>query len=387
MGAPLELVEQRWAARFLSFSRTASAAVILIGFLVLVGWAADLEALKSLVPGQVAMNPATALGFILCGASLWQLRSGERGPQHALRVARCCAVLVVMLALLRIGGYAFGRDPYVDQILFRGRTILEENRMAPNTALLFVLVGLQLPAVMDGIEGVADWALVGDGVLLAATVMLVRLAWVFPFTYLPRLLVRRVRDSGPAPPWRHTLLVAWTGMRGAVSLAAALALPLATDAGADFPRRDLIIFLAFSVILGTLLVQGLTLPALIRLLRVDDYDEQLEREESKARLLAVEAALARIDELAAEEWVRDDTAERVRGAYDYRRRRFAARFEEDGDPQTFEERAAAYQRVLRELLDAQRAILLELRNAGHINDEVMRRIERELDLEDSRLEI
>ena len=252
---------------------------------------------------------------------------------------------------------------------------------------LFVLVGLQLPAVMDGIEGVADWTLVGDGVLLAATVMLVRLAWVFPFTYLPRLLVRRVRDSGPAPPWRHTLLVAWTGMRGAVSLAAALALPLATDAGADFPRRDLIIFLAFSVILGTLLVQGLTLPALIRLLRVDDYDEQLEREESKARLLAVEAALARIDELAAEEWVRDDTAERVRGAYDYRRRRFAARFEEDGDPQPFEERAAAYQRVLRELLDAQRAILLELRNAGHINDEVMRRIERELDLEDSRLEI
>jgi monovalent cation/hydrogen antiporter len=252
---------------------------------------------------------------------------------------------------------------------------------------LFVMVGLQLPTVIDGIDQIGNWTLVRDGALIAATVMLVRLAWVFPFTYLPRRLIRRLREASPAPPWRHTLLVAWTGMRGAVSLAAALALPLATDDGAGFPQRDLIIFLAFSVILATLVIQGLTLPPLIRLLGVDDRDERLEQEESKARLLAVEAALARIDELVAEEWVREDTAERVRRSYDYRRRRFSARFEDDGDPASFEERSEAYQRLLRELLEAQRAILVDLRDAGRINDEIMRRIERELDLEDSRLEI
>lgn len=252
---------------------------------------------------------------------------------------------------------------------------------------LFVLIGLQLPGVIDGIERLDTLALVRDGALIAATVMLVRLAWVFPFTYGPRLLLRRFREAGPAPPWQHTLLVAWTGMRGAVSLAAALALPLATDAGGAFPERDLIIFLTFSVILATVLLQGFTLPPLIRALGVDDRDEELEREESEARLLAVEAALARIDELASEEWVRADTAERVRRSYDYRRRRFSSRFEDGGDPASYEERSAAYQRLLRELLDAQRQILLELRDAGRINDVIMRRIERELDLEDTRLEI
>jgi CPA1 family monovalent cation:H+ antiporter len=252
---------------------------------------------------------------------------------------------------------------------------------------LFVLIGLQLPTVLDAIEGQSRGAIFLDGVLIAGVVMAVRIAWVFPLTYLPRVLSRRVRESGPAPPWEHTLLVAWTGMRGAVSLAAALALPLTVDAGGAFPERDSIIFLSFSVILGTLLAQGLTLPLLIKALGVDDYDAQLEREEAKARILAVDGALARIDALAEEEWVREETADRVRQLYDYRRRRFASRFDDEADSDGFEERAEAYQRLLRELLDAQRAILIDLRDAGRINDEIMRRIERELDYEDARLEI
>ena len=107
-------------------------------------------------------------------------------------------------------------------------------------------------------------------------------------------------------------------MRGAVSLAAALAVPLLIDSGADFPNRELIIFLTFSVILATLLLQGLTLPPLIQLLGIDDADETLEREETEARRRAAEAALARLEELTGEEWVREDTAERMRGAYGYR---------------------------------------------------------------------
>jgi CPA1 family monovalent cation:H+ antiporter len=177
-------------------------------------------------------------------------------------------------------------------------------------------------------------------------------------------------------------------MRGAVTLAAALAVPLTIDGGDAFPERDEIIFLAFSAIMGTLLVQGLTLPLLIHFLGVDDTDAQLVREENKARIKVVTAAIERVDELVVEEWVRDETAERVRQLYDYRRRRFTARFDEDGtESDGIEERSENYQRLVRELLDVQRSTLIQLRNDGFINDDIMRRIERELDLEDSRLEI
>jgi NhaP-type Na+/H+ or K+/H+ antiporter len=259
---------------------------------------------------------------------------------------------------------------------------------------LFVLVGLQLPTVVEGIGSVAKLELIRDGALIAATVMLVRIFWTFPFTYLPRWFSQRIRDREPAPQWQNVLIVAWTGMRGAVSLAAALAIPLSIDGGGAFPHRELIIFLTFSVILATLVIQGLTLPPLIKFLGVDDHDEDLEREEIAARLVTSEVALARIDELRGEDWVLDDTADRVSAAYRYRQRRFSARSPDgsfdgglDGDGVDYEARSAAYQRLVRDLLDTQRAALIELRDRGEINDDVLRRIERELDLEDSRLEI
>ncbi len=275
----------------------------------------------------------------------------------------------------------------------QGQAVWEIVTFLFNSAL-FVLIGLQLPTVVDGISELQTAELIRDAALIAATVIVIRIVWVFPFTYLPRRLSRRWREHEPYPPWRHTLIVAWTGMRGAVTLAAALAIPLTTDAGAPFPEREQIIFCAFGVILVTLLLQGLTLPPLIKVLEVDDYDEELEQEEVSARLHAIDAALARMDELVAEEWVLDDTVERVRGAYSYRRRRFTALSRDgefdggvDGDGVDYETRSVAYQRLVRELLDAQRATLVGLRDAGSINDDVLRRIERELDLEDSRLEI
>ena len=211
----------------------------------------------------------------------------------------------------------------------------------------------------------------------------VRIAFVFATTYGPPRLSPALREHDPDPSWQYPMLVGWIGMRGAVSLAAALALPLVTASGAPFPNRDLILFLTFGVIVFTLLVQGLALPTLVRLLDVrDDLPE--EREETEARLRAAEAALARIDELVTEDWVREDTAERVRGLYDYRRRRFAARRQE-GDDQGYEDRSANYMRLQTELLQAQRTTLVQLRNERTISDEVMRRIERDLDLEESRL--
>jgi monovalent cation/hydrogen antiporter len=247
-------------------------------------------------------------------------------------------------------------------------------------SLLFVLVGLQLPGVLEALGDeppgmLALWALV-----VALTVMLIRFAWVFPATYLPRRLWRGVRERDPLPPWRDITVVAFTGMRGAVSLAAALAVP------AEIAGRDLIVFLCFTTILWTVCVEGLSLPALIRALGVRDDGEQ-DEDEVRARVHAAEAAMRRVDELAGEEWVRDDTARRVHAMYEFRRRRFAARLD-DGDPDDagHDERSRDYQRLLREILHAQRAALLDLRRLGAIGDDVQRRVERDLDLEETRLE-
>jgi monovalent cation/hydrogen antiporter len=246
-------------------------------------------------------------------------------------------------------------------------------------AVLFILVGLQLQPILAELDGTAVAVLVGQGVLVSAVVIGVRLGWVFSVPYLIRVIDRRPSQLMRRAGARERLVVGWSGMRGAVSLAAALALPL------DFPLRNLILFLTFAVILATLVVQGLTLPALIRRLRVQGDDAE-EREELRARLAAANAALERLDELAGEDWTRDDTVERLHGLYDFRRRRLkvrAGKIEDDGA----EDRSLAYQRLVRELLQAQRGAIVRLRNQGVISNDVMHRIERELDLEDTRLEI
>jgi len=139
-------------------------------------------------------------------------------------------------------------------------------------------------------------------------------------------------------------------------------------------------------VLGTLVVQGLSLPAVIRLLRLEADDGGAEEEEALARVRAAEAALDRLDELVAESWVLDDTAERLRGAYRFRIDRFSARIDPDGDGK-IEKRSLKYQRLRRELLEAERHAVVELRNTGEISDEVMRRVEHDLDLEVSRLDV
>jgi CPA1 family monovalent cation:H+ antiporter len=174
-------------------------------------------------------------------------------------------------------------------------------------------------------------------------------------------------------------------LRGAVSLAAALALPLTTDSGGPFPQRSFLIYLAFCVILATLVLQGLTLPAVIRLLRLED-DGIADKEETRARIHAAEAALGRLEELAGEDWVHDDTVDRMRATYRFRANRFAARFDDEDDG-TIEERSQSYQRLRRELLEAERGAVQELRRQGRINDAVMNRVQRDLDLEDARLDV
>jgi CPA1 family monovalent cation:H+ antiporter len=187
------------------------------------------------------------------------------------------------------------------------------------------------------------------------------------------------------PQWDQTWIVAWSSMRGAVALAAALAIPLTVDGGAAFPDRDLLIFLTYAVILSTLVLQGLSLPWLIRRLGVED-DGLDDREELGARMRAAEAALARVEELEGEDWVFEDTIRRARGLHEFRLRRFAELKHGEGDGSAGD-RSGRYQRLMHEIIAAERAALLELRNEGRITDEVMRRVERDLDLEESRLDV
>jgi monovalent cation/hydrogen antiporter len=194
----------------------------------------------------------------------------------------------------------------------------------------------------------------------------------------PKWIARRMTS------WRGAVFLSWAGMRGAVALAAALALPLETDAGTPFPGRELVIFLTFSVILVTLVGQGLTLPLLIRVLRLED-DGVEDHEDAKARIRAAEAALARLEELESEDWVREDTVERVRGAYLFRTDRFRARVD-GSDDGGIEVRSQDFQRLRRELLGAERAALLDLRRAGVISNDVWLRVARDLDLEEERLD-
>jgi CPA1 family monovalent cation:H+ antiporter len=250
-------------------------------------------------------------------------------------------------------------------------------------ALLFVLIGLQLPRILEALNDEPQLTLFGWAAAVSGVVILTRLVFNELFTRFIRAVDRRAIQRERRAPWRMRLIGGWCGMRGAVSLAAALAL----DPG--FPQRDIVLFLTFSVIFATLVLQGLTLPVLIKALHIED-DGDDEREELLGRRAAVEAALQRLDELGEQEWTRDDTTERMRMMYQYRQRRFAVRAGEleDGDGlDGFETRSKRYQKMVRSVLTAQRQRLVELRNRGEISNEVMHRLERELDLEDERLEI
>jgi CPA1 family monovalent cation:H+ antiporter len=250
-------------------------------------------------------------------------------------------------------------------------------------AILFVLIGLQLRAVVQGMVGRSPADVAGYAAAVVAVVVGIRLAWFFTVPYLIRAVDRRPSQQARRVNAGGRMVMAWSGMRGAVSLAVALALPLSTTHG-PFPQRDLIIFLTFVVILVTLVVQGLSLPALIRLTGVDDGGAE-EDEEVRARLVATKAALHQIEALAEEEWTRDDTIERMRGQYEFRKQRLAARagkIEDDG----YEDRSQAYQQMIRCVLGAQREALLTMRSEGKVSNETMNRLQRELDLEESRLE-
>jgi NhaP-type Na+/H+ or K+/H+ antiporter len=219
-------------------------------------------------------------------------------------------------------------------------------------------------------------------------VVLARFAWMFPATYLPRWLIPAVARKDPSPPWQWPFMLGFTGVRGIVSLAAALAIPFTVANGRPFPDRDLILFLTFSVILVTLVGQGLMLPAVIRMLGLDNAGErelQTDRaEELLARRHAIDSAIERLDRLAAERGLPDDVVQRLRTGHRERLRHFEHAPEREEGRQDL---TVAPDEIELLLIAAERERINELYRQGTLKDEARRRLERELDLREAKLAI
>lgn len=252
--------------------------------------------------------------------------------------------------------------------------------------LVFVLIGLQLPYVMGQIRDHDLHTLILYGLAFSGFLIVLRLTWMFPGAYLANVIRRRLfHQTDRLPPTRHIFIAGWTGMRGVVSLAAAIALPQTLANGAPFAQRNMIIFLAFSVILVTLVLQGLTLPPLIRALGVAGATSSLDPEEKEARRTILKAALSYLEKSKSES--NSPGAEVYADLAQHYSRRLETLTErgdgsEDGGDQTFYER---FNDLSRKLLRIERQTAVQLRNQRRISDELLREIEHELDLGEARL--
>jgi CPA1 family monovalent cation:H+ antiporter len=245
------------------------------------------------------------------------------------------------------------------------------------------LIGLQLPIVREGIRNYSSTSLLLYAGLFSLLVIVLRMLWVFPGAMLGYWIRRRLlHENEPRPPMRQIFVTGWTGMRGVIALAAALSIPEQLADGSPFPQRNMIIFFTFSVILVTLVLQGLTLPALIRVLGLAGSSSQ-NFEETEARRIMAEAALAQLEK------IRQDAEPAFAVLYEdlneHYRRRLSSLPREGEDQDGFDPEAQAKFLMLSlELLRVERAAAVQLRNSGRINDEVLRQLLHELDLSETR---
>lgn len=288
------------------------------------------------------------------------------------------AVVACGLYLSRMSSHFFSPE-----VRLRAQAVWDSLTFILN-GLVFVLIGLQLPQVLEGIRGYSMRQLLLYGALFSALVILLRLIWIFPGAYVSNIIRRRLlHQKERMPPARQVFVAGWSGMRGVIALAAAIALPQTLANGQPFAQRNLIIFLAFSVILVTLVFQGLTLPLLVRALGLAGTSAP-STEEPEARRIILQAALsyleeARKKELGDFEVIYDDLTHHYR----HRLTTLGGRdtLEDGSGPEHYKR----YLDLSREMLQLERQTAVRLRNQGRISDELLRKFEHELDLGEAKL--
>jgi CPA1 family monovalent cation:H+ antiporter len=251
--------------------------------------------------------------------------------------------------------------------------------------LLFLLTGFQMRSIYQQSKAFPLQEIIGAIALVSVIIIVARFAWLYPATYLPRLMSKSLRERDPSPPWQWPFVIAFTGVRGAVSLAAALALPFFLDNGKAFPYRDLVLFVAFGVIVVTLVGLGLSLPAVVRALglaqagRAEHVAEH--EQEISARREALDAALHRLESITLDRELSAEVLGLLRARHEIRVNQLPASLDPEARGITGAGMALTY-----ELIAAERKFIHELLRDGKITDEVRRRIERDLDLEEASLE-
>jgi Na+/H+ antiporter len=365
--------------------RIAVAAVVTGAFSI---WEAGLD---FLLVGGGGLLVGLVLGWVVL--PLWA-RVRDPSIFIALSLLTAYAVYVLaeevlhvsgVLAVVSYGLYRGWRDPRIfpdastrmRNISFWGVLIFLLESM------LFVLIGQQLPSILEGLGEYRVAEVLLYGVLVYGTLVVARFAWFFVVPSLNSVFDRLLHSGYMQSPWQERLLMGWSGMRGAVSLAAALAVPMSTSGEGAFPERDLIVFLTFFAILATLVLQGFTLSPLISALRFEGESDRVE--ELETRLEGARAALDRLEQLDGGE-VPQSAKERMREQYEERIERYEAGIEAGGTTEEYSASSAAWRAWRRGLIAAEREAVLSKRDTGEISLEVMRRVLRDLDLEDSRLD-
>ena len=365
------------------------------------------ERVGTVVGGESLINDGTGLAaFRVALAAVGGTFSFWEAGLEFLLIGGGGILVGLVLAWVILPLWARLRDPSIlitfSVLIPYGVYILAEEVLHVSGILAVVTYGLSqgwraprlFPDASSRIQALAFWGVlifvleallfILYAVLIYAAVLAARFAWFFSTPYLHPVFDRLLRTRYLRAPWQERLVMSWSGMRGGVSLAAALAVPV-TIGGERFEGRDLILFLTFAVILATLVLQGLTLPLLIRALRLKDDGDEGTLMELRARLEGARAALSRLERISENERVPPGAKQQMRDNYEGRIRRYEGGIEAGGTTDEYAENSAAWRDWRRALIGAEREAILSLRDRGEISPEVMRRIERDLDLEESRI--
>jgi len=253
--------------------------------------------------------------------------------------------------------------------------------------LVFTLIGLELPVIMKGLEGYSLKEAWSYGLIISAIVILIRLIWIYPGTFVPRWLFKSIRTTEPSPGWKNPFIVGWAGMRGVVSLAAALSLPLITHTGQAFPHRNLIIFITFVVILVTLVFQGFTLPVLVKLMNIKDNDPAVpeDQQEMTIKIRLTEVALKRLNEQYFDEIDNNHLLQAFKNELQYNVEHATARLESLQHGDTHQKQRDVYRKALKDIYQHQRKELYQIRKEKKFSDEAIRKQALQVDLAEMKI--